>query len=233
MFCFLLQCRKTKHPDLHKWFCIETIKVCCPKGTFGPDCNGEEKAFHKLAHWFCFCSKKQKQNTNTRTYGSVIDVGRSIWFSVLKPVSGALKDLAMETGCATATGLAEGTESAPVTTVIKGSSAWTASTATSTKWGTTPSLCAQVHLNTHRPNQQLLSHHRPFLSFIYIRGKLWAINPLPVWIRASPPPPECHSSCKTCTGATNQDCDECKEGWEEDDQEACVGKRTNKVLVWV
>uniref|UniRef100_A0A3Q0RR00 Cysteine-rich with EGF-like domains 2 n=1 Tax=Amphilophus citrinellus TaxID=61819 RepID=A0A3Q0RR00_AMPCI len=33
---------------------------------------------------------------------------------------------------------------------------------------------------------------------------------------------ECHSSCKTCTGATNQDCDECKEGWEDDDQEACV-----------
>lgn len=41
LFCFLLQCRKTKNPDLHKWFCIETIKVCCPKGTFGPDCNGE------------------------------------------------------------------------------------------------------------------------------------------------------------------------------------------------
>lgn len=33
---------------------------------------------------------------------------------------------------------------------------------------------------------------------------------------------ECDSSCKTCTGATHQDCDECKEGWEEDDQEACV-----------
>lgn len=31
--------RKTKHPDLFKWFCIETIKVCCPKGSFGPDCN--------------------------------------------------------------------------------------------------------------------------------------------------------------------------------------------------
>lgn len=47
LFYFLLQCRKTKHPDLHKWFCIETIKVCCPKGTFGSDCNGEEK--HKTA----------------------------------------------------------------------------------------------------------------------------------------------------------------------------------------
>ncbi|RXN30201.1 zinc finger BED domain-containing 4 [Labeo rohita] len=31
--------RKAKHPDLFKWFCIETIKVCCPKGSFGPDCN--------------------------------------------------------------------------------------------------------------------------------------------------------------------------------------------------
>ncbi|XP_030633964.1 cysteine-rich with EGF-like domain protein 2 [Chanos chanos] len=31
--------RKTKNPDLFKWFCIETIKVCCPKGTFGLDCN--------------------------------------------------------------------------------------------------------------------------------------------------------------------------------------------------
>lgn len=37
---------------------------------------------------------------------------------------------------------------------------------------------------------------------------------------------ECHASCKTCTGATNQDCDECKEGWEEDEQEACVGNKS-------
>lgn len=41
------------------------------------------------------------------------------------------------------------------------------------------------------------------------------------------PHTECHTSCKTCTGATNQDCDECKDGWEEDDQETCVGKRTS------
>ncbi|XP_057184927.1 cysteine-rich with EGF-like domain protein 2 isoform X1 [Triplophysa rosa] len=31
--------RKAKHPDLFKWFCIDTIKMCCPKGSFGPDCN--------------------------------------------------------------------------------------------------------------------------------------------------------------------------------------------------
>ena len=46
---------------------------------------------------------------------------------------GALTDPVMETGCAMATGLAEGTESAAVTTVTKGSPARTASTATSTK----------------------------------------------------------------------------------------------------
>ncbi|XP_050963641.1 cysteine-rich with EGF-like domain protein 2 isoform X2 [Labeo rohita] len=42
--------RKAKHPDLFKWFCIETIKVCCPKGSFGPDCNtcigGADKPCH-------------------------------------------------------------------------------------------------------------------------------------------------------------------------------------------
>ncbi|KAK7149407.1 hypothetical protein R3I94_008906 [Phoxinus phoxinus] len=42
--------RKTKHPDLFKWFCIETIEVCCPKGSFGPDCNtcvgGDERPCH-------------------------------------------------------------------------------------------------------------------------------------------------------------------------------------------
>ncbi|XP_023685960.1 cysteine-rich with EGF-like domain protein 2 [Paramormyrops kingsleyae] len=42
--------RKTKHPDLFKWFCVDSIKVCCPKGTFGPDCNaclgGSERPCH-------------------------------------------------------------------------------------------------------------------------------------------------------------------------------------------
>ena len=35
---------------------------------------------------------------------------------------------------------------------------------------------------------------------------------------------ECHASCQSCSGGTNQDCDECKAGWEEDEQDACVGK---------
>ncbi|XP_042638733.1 protein disulfide isomerase CRELD2 [Orycteropus afer afer] len=25
-------------PDLFQWFCVETLKVCCPAGTYGPDC---------------------------------------------------------------------------------------------------------------------------------------------------------------------------------------------------
>lgn len=135
------------------------------------------------------------------------------WFNSLKPVSGALTDLVTETGCATATGLAEGTAGAAVATVTGGSSASTASTATSAKWGTIPSLCALVHLNTHT--------HEPSRCRISVY-LLWAFIQ-----KASTPLTECHPSCKTCTGPTNQDCDECKEGWEEDDQEACVGKTTS------
>ncbi len=55
------------------------------------------------------------------------------WFYFFKPAWGALTDLVTETECVMATGLAEGTGSAAVRTVIKGSSAWTASTATSAK----------------------------------------------------------------------------------------------------
>lgn len=44
----LSQFRKTKHSDLHKWFCIETIKVCCPKGTFGRDCSCECRTFSEF-----------------------------------------------------------------------------------------------------------------------------------------------------------------------------------------
>ncbi|XP_036285968.1 protein disulfide isomerase CRELD2 [Pipistrellus kuhlii] len=29
---------KKKHPDLFEWFCVKTLKVCCPPGTYGPDC---------------------------------------------------------------------------------------------------------------------------------------------------------------------------------------------------
>ncbi|XP_018109853.1 cysteine-rich with EGF-like domain protein 2-A isoform X1 [Xenopus laevis] len=46
---------KKKYPDLLKWFCIETIKVCCPPGTYGPDClaclGGSERPCH--GNGFC------------------------------------------------------------------------------------------------------------------------------------------------------------------------------------
>ncbi|XP_063301134.1 protein disulfide isomerase CRELD2 [Pelobates fuscus] len=29
---------RKKHPDLLKWFCINTIEVCCLPGTYGPEC---------------------------------------------------------------------------------------------------------------------------------------------------------------------------------------------------
>lgn len=42
--------KKDKYPDLLKWFCIDNIEVCCPRGTFGPDCNacvgGSERPCH-------------------------------------------------------------------------------------------------------------------------------------------------------------------------------------------
>ncbi|KAJ1062043.1 hypothetical protein K5549_008385 [Capra hircus] len=31
---------KKKHPDLFEWFCVQTLKACCPPGTYGPDCLG-------------------------------------------------------------------------------------------------------------------------------------------------------------------------------------------------
>ncbi|XP_072189869.1 protein disulfide isomerase CRELD2 isoform X2 [Excalfactoria chinensis] len=41
---------KKKYPDLFKWFCIETLEVCCPPGTYGPDClacrGGSERPCH-------------------------------------------------------------------------------------------------------------------------------------------------------------------------------------------
>ncbi|XP_007889169.1 cysteine-rich with EGF-like domain protein 2 isoform X1 [Callorhinchus milii] len=29
-----------KNPNLFLWFCVDTIKVCCPAGSYGPDCIG-------------------------------------------------------------------------------------------------------------------------------------------------------------------------------------------------
>lgn len=46
---------RKKYPELQKWFCIETIEVCCPPGTYGPDClaclGGSERPCH--GNGFC------------------------------------------------------------------------------------------------------------------------------------------------------------------------------------
>lgn len=31
--------RQEEHPDLFKWFCIDTLKVCCPQNHYGKDCT--------------------------------------------------------------------------------------------------------------------------------------------------------------------------------------------------
>ncbi|KAM4747219.1 protein disulfide isomerase CRELD2 isoform 2-T2 [Rhinophrynus dorsalis] len=47
---------KKKYPDLLKWFCIETIKVCCPPGTYGPDCLACIGGTERPCHGNGFCS---------------------------------------------------------------------------------------------------------------------------------------------------------------------------------
>ncbi len=31
--------KQRSNPDVHKWLCIEQLKLCCPKGHFGPHCQ--------------------------------------------------------------------------------------------------------------------------------------------------------------------------------------------------
>ncbi|XP_053576913.1 protein disulfide isomerase CRELD1 [Bombina bombina] len=30
--------RQKEYPDLSQWLCMDTLKLCCPEGTYGPDC---------------------------------------------------------------------------------------------------------------------------------------------------------------------------------------------------
>ncbi|KAG8577370.1 hypothetical protein GDO81_010153 [Engystomops pustulosus] len=48
--------RRKKYPDLRKWFCIETIEVCCPSGTYGPDCVACLGGAERPCHGNGFCS---------------------------------------------------------------------------------------------------------------------------------------------------------------------------------
>ncbi|KAG8577371.1 hypothetical protein GDO81_010153 [Engystomops pustulosus] len=47
---------RKKYPDLRKWFCIETIEVCCPSGTYGPDCVACLGGAERPCHGNGFCS---------------------------------------------------------------------------------------------------------------------------------------------------------------------------------
>uniref|UniRef100_A0A8D3BL32 Cysteine-rich with EGF-like domains 2 n=1 Tax=Scophthalmus maximus TaxID=52904 RepID=A0A8D3BL32_SCOMX len=123
--------RKTKHPDLHKWFCVETIKVCCPKGTFGPDCNACVGGSERPCHGNGMCDGDGTRGGNGKC----------------SCAHGYEGDFCLD--------------------------------------------CIGGYFNEERNDTFSLCT-------------------------------ECHASCKTCTGATSQDCDECKEGWEDDDQEACI-----------
>ncbi|XP_077450442.1 cysteine-rich with EGF-like domain protein 2 [Stigmatopora argus] len=123
--------RKTKHPDLHKWFCLDTIKVCCPKGTFGPDCNTCVGGSEKPCHGNGKCDGDGTRGGDGKCSCDVQYKG----------------DFCLD--------------------------------------------CIEGYFNEARNDSFSLCT-------------------------------ECHSSCKTCSGATNQDCDQCKDGWEEDEQEACI-----------
>ncbi|XP_025909619.1 cysteine-rich with EGF-like domain protein 2 [Nothoprocta perdicaria] len=122
---------KKKYPDLFKWFCIETIEVCCPPGTYGPDClacrGGSERPCHGNGHCdgdgtrsgdgSCSCKKEY-------TGEFCLDCSDG-YFSTLK--------------------------------------------------NETHSVCTA-----------------------------------------------CHAACKTCTGSSNKDCQDCKEGWIKNEEAACV-----------
>lgn len=123
--------RRTKHPDLFKWFCIETIKVCCPSGTFGPDCNGCVGGSEKPCHGNGLCDGEGTRGGNGKCSCN----------------RGYKGEFCLE--------------------------------------------CADGYFNEERNDTYSLCT-------------------------------ECHTSCKTCTGPTNKDCDDCKDGYEEDDDEACI-----------
>ncbi|XP_072716594.1 protein disulfide isomerase CRELD2 isoform X1 [Ciconia boyciana] len=122
---------KKKYPDLFKWFCIETIEVCCPAGTYGPDClachGGSERPCHGNGHCdgdgtrggdgSCSCNKEY-------TGDFCLDCSDG-YFSTLR--------------------------------------------------NETHSVCTA-----------------------------------------------CHAACKTCTGSSNKDCQDCKEGWIKNEAAACV-----------
>ncbi|XP_066580476.1 cysteine-rich with EGF-like domain protein 2 isoform X2 [Amia ocellicauda] len=122
--------KKEKYPDLFKWFCIDTIEVCCPKGTFGPDCNACVGGSERPCHGSGVCN-----GDGTRKGTGRCSCNR-----------GYQGEFCLD--------------------------------------------CAAGFFSEERNDTFSLCT-------------------------------ECHVSCKTCTGATNQECEECKTGWTKDDEGAC------------
>ncbi|XP_039516166.1 cysteine-rich with EGF-like domain protein 2 isoform X2 [Pimephales promelas] len=98
--------RKTKHPDLFKWFCVETIKVCCPKGSFGPDCNtcvgGAERPCHgngkcdgdgtRAGNGKCSCDKGYEGEFCLDCSDGYFSELRNHTFSLCKDINECTKD---------------------------------------------------------------------------------------------------------------------------------------------
>ncbi|KAK0137160.1 Cysteine-rich with EGF-like domain protein 2 [Merluccius polli] len=123
--------RQTKNPDLHKWFCVESLKVCCPKGAFGPDCNDCVGGLDRPCHGNGACD-------------------------------------------------GDGTRGGD-------------------------GHCSCNHGYEGEFCLECIDGY-----FGKVKNDTFALCT------------ECHASCQSCSGGTNQDCDECKAGWEEDEQDACV-----------
>ncbi|XP_069485357.1 protein disulfide isomerase CRELD2 isoform X2 [Ambystoma mexicanum] len=121
---------KRKHSDLLKWLCIETIEVCCPPGTYGPDCFACLGGSERPCHGNGFCSGDGTRSGDGSCRCKVEYSG----------------EFCLE--------------------------------------------CADGYYSTDR-------------------------NDTHAFCTA------CHVACKTCTGATNNDCNECKEGWMKNDEDAC------------
>ncbi|XP_018602728.2 cysteine-rich with EGF-like domain protein 2 isoform X4 [Scleropages formosus] len=122
---------KTEHPDLFKWFCINTIKVCCPKGTYGPDCNACVGGSERPCHGNGLCDgdgTRGGQGTCTCNHGYQ-------------------GELCLD--------------------------------------------CVEGYFSEERNDTHAICT-------------------------------ECHTSCKTCAGPSNGDCEDCKAGWEKDQQGACI-----------
>ncbi|KAJ6666443.1 hypothetical protein lerEdw1_000718 [Lerista edwardsae] len=117
-----------------------------------------------------------------------------------------LKGLAMEMAIVMAMALEVVTDRAAVKKSTKENFAWTVLMATTTLSEMIHILCVQVPLNW-------LDLPCPF---VYM-----GVTSLEAETSMLEQNHDCHTSCKTCTGATNVDCKECKEGWIRN-EEACV-----------